>query len=391
MKKNILLVQTFLILPLMSSSLIFSMDQTYAAVTQRGTQLPQQQLRHSSTKKRNNKKKSQTRPQQQPQALVTSENSEIAPAQQIAQKNYFSDEDKTNAERDLEIAKNYVNDSSGLYDLLLTIQSLSNENGLSPVSITTSLPGNKTSVDMNGIKIEVSEDLADSILSPSERTELGISQRIWNAWKSNRAIAIELLTNKTFETNNATHTEYFNKALEECAQQKDIASLKAIMDACQAKEYKHGMQSAINHVAPVFNYLCDEYQAQINTSNTALIAFNQQCAEQMNEESARLKENLKELLNQHRDSVSAMAKAFETKTNEETAKINQLKNLVGSVSALNRKTVSNQNHLFFALPLVVPTNSVGKIEDKTHQNVRHLLTHSSMPQAKPSILQIDNK
>ena len=392
MKKNILLVQSFLLVPLISSSFSFSMEQnptsTYATVVQKGTQLPQPPLKQSGSKKR---KKKKLPIQKQELAQATSEEIEIAPTQPIASKDYFSDEDKLNAKKDLKIATNNINTMPGIYDLLTAIQAVGGTSALNPVSIISSVEQPQTPVKIENLKIQVVDDLADSILSPSERSELAISQRIWNSWRSNRTIALELLTTKTFEAHNAVHTEYFNKALEECAQHKDLLSLKAIMDACQAEEYKMNMQSAINHVAPVFNYLCDEYQAQIDASNKALIDYNQQCAMQMNEEAARLKANMVQLLNQHRNSVSGMAKAFEAKTKEESAKVEGLKTLVHEVCALNRKVALRENELIFALPLVVPTNSVGKIEEATHKNIRHLLTNSNMPQAKTNILQIDNK
>src|SRR5436190_24034561 len=223
MKKNILLVQSFLLLPLMSSSLSFSMDQnerqaTYAETTQKRTQLPQP-LKQSGSKKRNKKKKTPA-PEQQQQTTpaIATENTvntdkklEEREVQAITKEemikrhieNSITDEDKTNAKKDLELAKKNINENEHVYNLLMTIQSLSQGNGLNPVEIVTSIPETPTPVKIEDIKIHVSEHLLDSVLSPSERNELGISQRLWNSWKTNRAIAIALLTSKTFEPNNA--------------------------------------------------------------------------------------------------------------------------------------------------------------------------------------------
>lgn len=431
MKKNILLVQSLLILPLISSSFIFSMDpekteKTYATAV-KGTPLGQQNqqnpLKQSGTTKKRKKKSSKQQPQataatitdnakikddaiapiekqetltiqqnvdQQPLAVTLDDEHGVKAEEEIAaqqNKEYFSDEDAINAKQDLELAKSLISETDYL-ELLSAIRSL----GTNPVVKAEVQEEPVALVDTSTIKITVSEDLENSILFPSAYKALALSYQIRYALSTNRTLVLDLLQKDTFESNNAAHTEIFNKALEECATNKDIDSLANILNLCQTKEKYKQLQSAINHVAPAFNFLCDKYQAQITESNTILKDCNQQNAIQINKEAAHLKEEIIRLLDQHRKTTTEIANRLEAKVKEEQQKTKELQLLIANVSALNAKIKPHENNLLFAFPLDVPKNSVKEIEESTHIYVRRWLSNTNnIPQAKGAILQIDNK
>lgn len=397
MKKNILLVQSLLVLPLMTSSFVLCMDEkaTYAEVTQKGTSLPKQTLAQKSKKAIAKEKKAAAREKAHASKWLIKE---------------FTTEDKANAQEDLDKANALAWSIAGLSEVLAKIKEIESDNPTSyhtfgsevnarhkaPEKTKYEVLNSKTTptaVTENTapkiVKMDVSTDLEQSALTSLEKPGFSLSSSFFNAFKTYTQVVIKLIETKEFDQFNGTHKQYFNAALEECAQRKDIDSLEKMLKACQSKEEYQSLQSAVHHVAPAFNYVSNQYQAQIVASNKDLAAYNQELAQQINDESAQLKEAMTKLLSQHREKVTALSAAFDARVKTEQEKELRLKNLITGVAALNAKASVDQNKIVETYRLTIPTNNVGMIEDVTHQAVRFHLTRSNMPQA--SVLQIDNK
>jgi len=397
MKKNILLVQSLLVLPLMTSSFVLCMDEkaTYAEVTQKGTSLPKPTPAPKSKKTIAKEKRAAAREKAHASKWLIKE---------------FTTEDKANAQEDLDKAKALVWSIANLSGVLSQIKEIESNNPTSyhafgsevnarhkaPEKTKYEVPNSKTAptaVTENTapkiVKMDVSTDLEQSALTSLEKPSFSLSSSFFNAFKTYTQVVIELIETEKFDQFNGTHKQYLNAALEECAQRKDIDSLEKMLKACQSKEEYQSLQSAVHHVAPAFNYVSSQYQAQIVASNKDLAAYNQQLAQQINDESAQLKEAMTKLLSQHREKVTALSAAFDAKVKSEQDKALKLKTLVTGLAALNAKVAPYQTMLIETHNLTIPANSVRAIEDVTHQVVRSHLTRSNMPQA--SVLQIDNK
>lgn len=316
--------------------------------------------------------------------------------------NELTTDEKTQAKEDLAAANDLSWNLPGLAETLSLIKLVS-QNELNQVelpkekkhfteSTTEVTPSADKAIEIlapKAILMELTPDLEQSALASTEYTGFGFASSIFNAWKSYSEIVINLLEAEQFVPSNGNHKEYFNNALEECAKNKDAASLSKILKACQSKEQYQSLQSAVHHVAPAFNYLSLELQNQTVTSNRNLAIYNQQLAEQMNRESLQLKEDLAILLNQHKERVTALTAAFDARVKNAQDDESKLKNLITGVAALNAKVIPHKERLLETHNLTIPKNSVKAIEDATHQRIRGLLTHSNMPRA--SVLQIDNK
>lgn len=312
-------------------------------------------------------------------------------------------QEKKDAQKDLEVAKNLPWNVSGLVQLFDEMKSVpkapyhvygSEAAAIAQiVDIKIEAPAPKDEkIEVSApktVKMELASDLEQSVLHASKSESFGFATSILNAFKSYRQIAINLLETDAFDPMNGTHKENFNKALEECAYYQDSLSLEKIVNACQSKEKYQGLQSAANHVAPAFNFVAGQYQAQIADSNKTLALYNQQLAQEMDEASIALKAKLTEVLNQHKEKVTALANAFDSKAKEEQNKQENLRKLVVGTAALNAKVKPYQDELLAIHQLTIPANSVKRIENDTHYTARSLITHSNMPRA--SILQIDNK
>lgn len=416
MKKNILLVHSLLILPLISSSCILTMDQKTLATVQVEN--------HKGNAKTPSKKRSKRKPKEVP-ALLPKEANKVEDSSNIATEplNETIDQEKTalmkkraendlaridaikarvesdstdqvkaDAQKDLETAKKRLKDNPSLGLLLSAINSACMNHALKsiPKRVEKTKLQEQT-VDMNEIKITVTEDLEKSSMVPAQYSGFSYTERARYALYTNRQVVIDLLKKGIFEPNNAAHTTCFNLALEECAEYNDIDSLAGILTMCQTTEKYTGLQSAINHVGPVFNFLCDEYKKQISSSNNTLAMYNEDCIKEMNENSQALKKAMKELLEKHRDTVTIIAQNYEKAVTEERKKVQELHSVISQLGALNILVKNKENALYFYFQLDVPKNSVRAIEEDTHRNVRHLFTRGNMPQAQSPILHIDNK
>lgn len=457
MKKNILLVNSFLMLPLLTSSLIFSAENlTYAQMAQKGTRLPlAQPLNKSGSQKRKNQNRKREQqvihtqqiiavatptieetktvielpmPEQNEQQVTPAEQNiavvaptieetvielpmpekkmicdttpaqsdEVATETAITAKNvskYVITELTTvetiHAKSDLAKAQSYHNTIEKLDDFLSVIRSINPQaNGLR--SVETTQATQELSAPAKTIAIEPVEGLEQSVMAPSENKGFGLSDKLWSALSTYRSTIIRLLTNETFDASNATHTEYFNNALEECANHEDIKSLNQILHLCQKEKYAT-LQSSFNHVAPAFNLLSKNYAANVTSSNNALVTYNQECVVEMNRASDELHANLAKLLHDHSAKVTKIAQLYNAKVDSEQQSNAEQMTLLASLSTLNAKVKQYENALLFEYPLSIPTNSVASIEYATHKKVRQVLTHKNMPQAKDGILQLTNK
>ncbi len=413
MKKNILLVHSFLVLPLLASSFIFSSEK-------RNDDFPillQPSLKNSGSQQRKNRKERRREQPSAPQIVeqfietktpaikhveaiapivLAASEEQVTPQETVKTKNTskyliteLSTEEQTQAKHDLEKAKSNSKNLVGFFSVIKTLsdQKSAQENGLRHVEIKTTT--HETPAPAKVIQITLSEDLEKSVMSPSESKGFGFADIIFNTIRSYRTTIIKLLGNETFEPTNADHKKYFNLALEECATHKDTQSLTQILHLCKEKEKYNNLQSSLNHVAPAFNFFADDFATAITASNRALVTYNQECTMQINRASAELHEKLTGLLNDHREKVTAIAKMYNDRVDNEQENYSNKKALLASISALNAKVKSYEHELLFEYTLQIPTNAVAAIENDTHMKVRRLLTNKNMPQAKT--LQLTDK
>src|SRR5579871_3601925 len=304
MKKNILLVQSFLVLPLLTSSFIFSMEKEKKTYSQaaKGAQLPPlPQLQPSLKNSNGSIKRERKKQRQQRQSLVLpTESTKTEPVIE-----YLSPADAADAQQDLAQAKQNINQLKGLADLLHIINTLPAEKELNHVdsiekSVSEAYYPRQAETDI----------LAQSTLGiQTEARGFAFLGRIANSFTSYKKAVIGFLKNDTFEVDNQDHLAWLDKAIIECDEANDMQSLLFIAQTCEEKypSIKFSDSSLL------FQSLEKKYTQQVQASHQALQGYNQEYTTQYNEQSAALKEQITQLSNTHKALTAQLAQTYEAK------------------------------------------------------------------------------
>lgn len=368
MKKNILFVQSFLILPLLTSSFAFSMDSektTYANAAEKAPQLPQQPIQR---KQRRQEKERQQR-QSLPQPIKSTKTNSAT--------EYLSPADAADAKSDLADAKERITGSSIeasektflLYSIRNQSENKKFKNHVEPVVTGT--------LDAYYPREQETNTFEKSTLGiQTEARGIAFFGRLANSLTSYTKAVIGFFSNDTFEVDNQDHLRWLDKAITECTENDDMKSLLFIAQTCEEKypSIRFSDSSAL------FKCLQEKYTKQVQASHQALQGYNQEYATKFNEESAALKEQIIQLSNAHGALTLQLAQAYETKIKEEQQKIADLQKFIAGTSVLlNRQDNLKKITLPAQNRLSIPENSVETVRHATDKRLSSLVTNSNLP------------
>lgn len=358
MKKSILLVQSFLILPLLTSSFAFSSESdktTYSKVASKTPQLPIQ-------RKEKRERQRQSLPQPIKSTKTTVE--------------YISPTDAADAKADLAQAKEYIttdsDDSKARVYLLSTIKNQAASNILKHVDFIE-----KSALDIHYPREKETNAFEKSTLGIQiEARGIGALTAITNYFSSYKTSVIGLLSNDTFEVDNQDHLGWLDKAITECTQTNDMESLTLIAKTCEEKY----PSIRVSDSSTLFQYLQEKYTKQVEASHNTLHGYNTEHATKFNEESAALKEQIVQLCNTHKALTLKFTQGYEVKVQEEEQKIADLQKLIAGTSALlNRQDNLKKVTLSVKNPLLIPENSIETAQHATEKRLSSLVTNSNLP------------
>jgi len=260
MKKNILLVHSFLVLPLLTSSFTFSSEKITYAATVKGTQLPpkkQTSLNTSGSQKKNRKerKKEQQPAPQVAQKTVVEDSVEtpipsveqfdavISATPVILNEQTVEQVIKTTLAIDLPMPEKIIIDKT--VEATESIQQTAEAKpSVVPAENIVRERMAKVFAAIQEIGVKASENVKESVASldplaasvyqPTPTIKQGLTWKEWAKSKiSSTWLAIDAIKDKSFDPENADHMSSLNTAAEKLVLTGNSAELQDLLQACR--------------------------------------------------------------------------------------------------------------------------------------------------------------
>jgi len=325
MKKNILIVQSLLVLPLITSSVALSMETAQSKQTMSSQEIenlqPEIREKHSSVfaELRN-------RFESKPMYIQSIPRWEYASCKPIA------------IEMPTEIVMPII------YLTSPEIKTLS-----IPLPETTIVPTNTP---------EMSNELLQSVMLPTETKELTFFEKLaYHASTANQLLnrMIYYLESDQFDVTNLKHFEWLYEAIETATAYNDHKSLTTIATLCHDK-YATTIRIPERIAQPAAEVLKTYYSTELSFANQALQIKRQEQMKQWNINTAACVKAINDIVNGYNQSVKEITNNFDTSVTQETERIKNLRREISTFSSLNREIRKNTAELLTSNQINAPKN-----------------------------------
>ena len=435
MKKNILLVQSLLVLPLLSSYTLLSMD--YKAAAERGLverQSSSDAIQKSKKQQKRAARKEKARQQRaaltasaetlkdmgsssessktdsdiaQPFAenIATEQLEAIIQAEQDTMTSQARDNLAAAADQILQLnnreeIKDLVRKTPALQTLLELSASVKTDIATTETQTVTAVEPIQTSTpealqQEAVVTNDAMLDLGKSVLLPTQEKGLG-----WNWFRSpfssHRTQVISILKNKTFEIDNKSYFDLLNNAVQEAIDQKDVESLLTIADLCQQDEYKKTIRIDDEKAQAASAFLSQTYTQHIDLANTEIQKAEERNTWAYNTATLALITGLEKEICKYRDNVNRFGESYNTTVLEKQKTATDLKERLKIFAQLNSGMKKGLTDLVWVKTIDTPEeNPILKQLDKSEWRLQSVLRTGKIPtietEQKSAILQIDNK
>ncbi|HLW73266.1 MAG TPA: hypothetical protein VKR54_04425 [Candidatus Babeliales bacterium] len=365
MKKNILIVQALLLLPLMISSLLLGMEKTPS--------------RRNRQKKNNNKLmiylKEQTETQEQTPQATLQEQTALQNQQNPITKYHTIPTEAT--------------DSDESYSSPFT-----DSQELVPHNVQQQII-NKSTEEEPTIAPDV---LLQSVILPTETKGLNFFDTIFYYTGNPTTNIISLLKNKTFKTDNNSYFEWLNEAIKTAVKNNDFDALATIATLCQAEEYKKTIRIPDEVAQPAVALCSTKYITELSLVNKAIENNRQNNIAQYNIKTLAFTKALNDMINTHKQDLQNIADDHNKSIIKETARIANMQEQINNFAHLNKSIRETTTNLLTTNAIEIPKDKFNKKFNASTERLNNLTTiGTSMPQIKipqnvlVNSLAIDNK
>jgi hypothetical protein len=414
MKRNILLVHSLLVLPLLSSPMLFSMDYKGALTNS------QDQVKRTKGQTKNAKRKAKKAAQAQAAQLSASAETGEAIAHFLTPQDLDT---FIKTEQDAMVAQAQDDISAAAEKLLQLknpeeVQTLAaNIPGLQRLlqilGIATSTPAIETQIvtaakpvhtcapkplEQEAVVInDALGQLAQSVMLPTEEKGFGLFNRIISPFSSNRAQVISHLKNKTFETDNKSFFDLLNNAIQEAIDYKDSDSLFLISDLCEQDEYKNTIRIADDKAQAASDFMSSIYTQQIDISTTNIQESEKRNIWAYDKATLAYINALEDATSKYKANVTRLGQSYATTVKTELEKATDLKERLKKIAQLNASIRHHVSDLTWVNTVHVPaTNPILEHHDKLQWRLDSVLRTSKIPtiktdDQKTAILPVENK
>lgn len=358
MKKNILIVQSLLVLPLITSNIALSMENPIEA-TEKKTEFKQTMSDEEIAKQQ-----ATIRQNHSPVFAQLRNRFENKPThiKSIPKSEYASSKPITIVIPTEEI-------------ILPTIYLTSPETKIINISQPepTNVPTNTP---------EMPSDLLQSIMLPTEAKELTFFEKLsYHTSTAHQLLKrmISYLENDQFEVDNLKHFEWLYEAIETATTNKDVASLTKIAALCQEK-YATTIRIPERLAQPAAEVLHAHYSLELSLANKKLQEKRQDQMTQWNFDTAACVKAINDIVIAYNQSIKENTDNFETSVTQETERIKNLRREVSTFASLNREIRENTAKLLQNNPIQAPKNIFARTMGESQKRLNNLTnTVNEMP------------
>lgn len=357
MKKNTLIVQSLLLLPLLTAAPLLGMEYKEKPISPRKSK---SQKRQAKQNQNNTIKKEPISYENLNRQLMSELTSSTIFQSQRAQNS--SDSTPTNEYHPIvtETVKTVVDYSSFPFITEL-IEELNADPYVAPTntliqseheSINVTLPECMQSIIVN-------QNLLQSVMLPTEEKGLTFLEKVsyYTSTKSQVVQSIiKQLENKTFDASNLTSFNIFTEAITTAANNNDVNSLATIADLC-SKNYPRAIRIFDDVVAQqASGFLTTHYMTELTRANETMKSRRQEHLKEWTVETAACVTAMTDIITKYNQSVKNISDNYHSSIEQEETRIKTLRTQVSTFGLLNKPIRNNIDTLLAHNKLELPTN-----------------------------------
>ena len=367
MKKNILVVQTLLVLPLIHSSNLSSMQQ------QPKTPLQKKQMREE--KKKTYREKAIQQETQKPTDISDAKNNLIAELEA----SFVTRNKNTDTEQSQSNKLTYAEVATKPAKTLPTATNNQHENiNFNEFPFFSEMTQEAAAATTESLP----NDLLQSAIIPQEKKGFGILGSISYYIRDSIKNLISYLQNNSFDTSNASHFALLHEAIKKAIANNDFDSLATITALCQStEEYQSKIRISDDIAEPTFNFCSTRYSEHVVHANKKLETNYQNNILQYNARTAALSEALQNAINSYNQDIKNITNEYDTLVEQETNHLSNLQKQISIIAALNKQNRKDAPRLLAAHTINAPKNQFPKELTQKKLNSVLLIT-DHMPQIK---------
>lgn len=405
MKKNILLVQSLLILPLMTPSILLSMGTTIEYKEKDKEIKSRRQMKREKKHKAEQEKllRTSTEIAQEPKVTVETEaliqTAEIVPMnisqdpeidQAILQSIITEQQTLVTEEitKELSTLVGKLEKLAGKKDVLKILGALqaATKTDEAPAStkvetVHPTTPANETIEPV--ITDDAREMFAQSVILPTEKKDIGYLEtakiRVATVTGRLRYAVIAALENGSFDTENALSFELLNNAFAEATVKNDFEALNKLATLSETGKYKGLIRISDEVARAAFESCCTHHKNWINSATLITEKINDQNAAKFNMQTDLFKAQIKAASELYQQQVQKIILDGNQSIEPQQKQLEQQRTALASLGYLNKTIRKDINTFLTQNTPNIPKNIVAAAQEPSDRRLQSILNRSNVP------------
>jgi hypothetical protein len=244
------------------------------------------------------------------------------------------------------------------------------------------------SVDSQITTEEQPNVMLQSVMLPTEEKGLGILGTISYYCKDVVTNIISYLATNTFDTNNKTHFALLHEAVQKAAANNDFDTLATIAALCQSTDdYQAKIRISDEVAQPALNVFTTKYAQEVDLSNGTIRNHHQTNLLQYNARTDAFAQKLAELVSAYNQEIKNIASHYDVSTQQEVVRITTMQQQINTFGKLNASIRPTTAQLLSAHTTEIPKNRITKKIGESEKQLEFLSKiGSNLPKIKDRTL-----
>ncbi len=211
--------------------------------------------------------------------------------------------------------------------------------------------------------------LSQSAMLPTKEKGLGFFGTISYYCKDVITNIISYLSTKTFDTDNKTHFALLNEAVQKAAANNDFDTLVTIAALCQSTDnYQANIRISDEVAQPALDLFTTKYAQEVKSSNDTIRNNHQTNLLQYNKRTDAFAQKLAELIIAYNEDIKIIASNCDASAQQEVVHITTIQQAICTLGKLNAVIRPATEKLPSAHTITIPKNRINKkIGESEHQ------------------------
>ena len=411
MKKNILVVQSLLLLPLVTSSLSFAMDKP-SAMQKKQAKVQNQRKKPLPTPREKAEKRQNAQAQKlNYKDVVINTMSDKEKKNYLQRKEEETKQNSHNLMEELKVSIAFREKTDQIDKMLASMKittpptsisssetNISNEldnidykefpffesSSCSTSSSSATTSTESSSISQSSELKETSSIIQASVMLPTEEKSLGLQGNFTYYTQNTVSGIISLLIKKNFDIQNASYFNWLNEAIQNAVENGHYGSLITIAAICQNnEEYKNSIRISDDSAEKSFNLFEVHHKAEVNNLNKILEEKQKNSILEYNNKTIAFAKFISEATDRYNKDIQNITDNYNAEIEKANKQIALTKSQISTFSALNKSTRKKIINLVDGSTITIPKNKCMSKKEKRENSLAQLLDISnSLPTIK---------